>query len=70
MRCRLVSTDQYDRTVSRCTVGSTDITAAMVESGYATAYRQYSSDYVAAETRAKAAKRGIWSGTFETPNAY
>ena len=70
VRCRLVSTDQYDRAVSRCTVGTTDINAAMVESGYATAYRQYSADYVAAGTRAKAARRGIWSGTFEAPGAY
>ena len=70
VRCRLVSTDQYDRAVSRCTVGTTDINAAMVESGFATAFRQYSSDYTAAEARAKAAKRGIWAGTFEAPRAY
>ena len=70
VRCRLVSTDQYGRSVSRCTVGTTDINAEMVESGFATAFRQYSSDYVAAEARAKSAKRGIWSGTFEAPSAY
>lgn len=70
VRCRLVSTDQYGRAVSRCTVGTTDINAAMVESGFATAYREYSTDYVAAETRARAAKLGIWSGTFEAPGAY
>ena len=56
VRCRLVSTDQYNRAVSRCTVGTTDINAAMVESGFATAFRQYSSDYTAAEARAKAAR--------------
>jgi endonuclease YncB( thermonuclease family) len=70
VRCRLVSTDQYGRAVSRCTVGTTDINATMVESGFATAFRQYSSDYVAAEARAKAARRGIWAGTFEAPQAY
>lgn len=64
VRCRLISTDQYGRSVSSCTVGATDINAAIVENGFATAYRQYSTDYVAAEARAKAAKRGIWSGTF------
>jgi len=67
IRCRIIETDQYGRAVSRCTVGITDINAAMVESGYATAFRDYSTDYVAAEARAKAAKRGIWSGTFEAP---
>ena len=70
VRCRLVSTDQYGRAVSRCTVGTTDINSAMVESGFATAFREYSSDYVMAEARAKAAKRGIWAGTFQAPRAY
>jgi endonuclease YncB( thermonuclease family) len=70
VRCTIITTDQYQRAVSRCTVGTTDINATMVESGFATAYRQYSSDYVAAEARAKAAKRGIWSGTFEAPRDY
>ena len=70
VRCKVVNTDDYGRAVSRCNVGATDINAAMVESGYALAYRQYSSDYVAAEERAKSAKRGLWSGTFETPRAH
>ncbi len=29
--------------------------------------REYSSDYVAAEDAAKAAKRGIWAGDFDVP---
>jgi endonuclease YncB( thermonuclease family) len=70
VRCKMVNTDEYGRAVSRCTVGTTDINAAMVESGYALAYRHYSSDYVTAEQRAKSAKRGLWSGTFETPRAH
>ena len=70
VRCKTVDTDEYGRAVSRCTVGPVDINAAMVESGYALAYRQYSSDYVAAEERAKSAKRGLWSGTFEAPWAH
>ncbi len=36
VRCIMVSVDQYGRSVSRCSVGSTDINAAMVESGFAT----------------------------------
>ena len=70
VRCKTTNTDEYDRAVSRCTVGTTDINAAMVESGFALAYRRYSSDYVAAEERAKSAKRGLWSGTFEVPRAH
>jgi len=41
----------------------------MVATGYAVAYRRYSSDYVSAEETAKARKRGIWAGTFELPSA-
>lgn len=63
VRCKTVDTDDYRRAVSRCTVGPVDINGAMIESGYALAYRQYSSDYVAAEERATWAKRGLWSGT-------
>lgn len=70
VRCSAMNMDDYGRAVSRCTVGVTDINAAMVESGYALAYRHYSTDYVAAEERAKSAKRGLWSGTFETPRAH
>jgi endonuclease YncB( thermonuclease family) len=70
VRCKMINTDDYGRAVSRCNVGATDINAVMVESGYALAYRRYSTDYVAAEERAKAAKRGLWSGTFETPRAH
>ena len=70
VRCRQISTDQYQRTVAKCSVGGTDINAAMTESGFAVAYRRYSSDYVAAEEHAKSAKRGLWSGTFEAPREY
>jgi hypothetical protein len=39
----------------------------MVASGYAVAFRRYSTDYVNAEDSAKAARRGLWAGTFEMP---
>jgi len=50
--------------------GSTDINRAMVATGYATAYRRYSSDYISAEDSAKVNKRGIWAGTFQNPSDY
>ena len=40
----------------------------MVEGGYAVAFRKYSTDYIAAEVRAKAARRGMWAGTFTMPS--
>lgn len=70
VRCSPVSTDQHERTLARCTVGTLDINGAMVASGFAVAYRHYSSDYISAEESAKANKRGIWAGTFEMPSDY
>lgn len=68
IRCASTGLDQYQRVVARCTVGATDVNAVMVERGYAVAFRKYSNEYVAAEGRAKAAKRGLWSGTFTMPS--
>jgi endonuclease YncB( thermonuclease family) len=70
VRCSAVSTDQYGRTLGRCTVGTTDINRTVVATGYAVAYRRYSSDYVSAEETAKLNRRGIWAGTFEMPAEY
>lgn len=68
--CVPVNTDEHGRAVARCSVGSTDVNRAMVSSGYATAYRHYSTDYVSAEESAKAAKRGLWAGRFQKPSDY
>lgn len=70
VRCEAVGTDQHERTLARCTVGATDVNRVMVASGFATAYRHYSADYVSAEESAKANKRGIWAGSFELPSDY
>lgn len=60
--------DRHGRTLARCSVGTTDLNRVMVATGYALAYRRYSMDYISAEESAKAAKRGIWSGTFQLPS--
>ena len=70
VRCSLMGLDQHGRTLGRCTVGTTDINRTMVATGYAVAYRHYSTDYVSAEQSAKAYKRGLWAGTFEMPSQY
>jgi endonuclease YncB( thermonuclease family) len=51
--------DQYKRVVAVCTIGTTDLNAAMVRAGLALAYRHYSNDYVADEDDARNAKRGM-----------
>ena len=68
--CSSVGMDDHNRVLGRCMVGATDINRAMVASGYAVAYRRYSSDYVSAEDSAKVSKRGLWAGTFQMPSDY
>lgn len=68
--CGVVDTDRYGRRVARCSVGATDINRAMVATGFAVAYRHYSTDYVDAEASAKAARLGLWAGAFELPSQY
>ena len=60
----------YDRIVARCSVAGVDINAFMVLSGMAVAYRRYSMDYVAAENEARTLKRGMWAGSFDTPEEH
>lgn len=43
-------------------VGGPELNAWLVEQGWARAARDYADDYVAAEERARAAKRGLWRG--------
>lgn len=59
--------DQYGRIAAVCTADGLDLNAAMVDSGFAVAYRQHSLAYVPNEDRAKAAKKGAWAGSFEMP---
>jgi endonuclease YncB( thermonuclease family) len=68
--CTQRDVDAYGRIVAVCRSGSTDLAAEMARSGFATAYRRYSNDYVDEEGEARAARRGIWAGDFESPEAY
>jgi endonuclease YncB( thermonuclease family) len=68
--CHARDTDRYGRTVAVCSQRGIDLNAWMIEEGHALAYRQYSKDYVAQEEAARAAKRGIWSGSFTSPSEY
>ena len=68
--CTRRDVDTYGRIVAVCRSGSADLAAEMARSGFATAYRRYSNDYVDEENEARAARRGIWAGEFESPEAY
>ncbi|MFA5122144.1 thermonuclease family protein [Zavarzinia sp.] len=65
--CEPVERDQYDRIVALCRVEGTDIGSAMVQDGWALAYRHGSLRYTAEEDAARAEKIGLWQGEFQVP---
>lgn len=67
IRCVRKDIDRYGRDVSRCFANNFDLSAGMVRSGFAVAYRQYSQAYVSEEAEAKRLKRGMWRGSFDMP---
>ena len=58
--CEHLDMDRYGRIIARCFSENEDLNRWMVSEGLAVAYRQYSSDYIADETRAREARKGIW----------
>ena len=65
--CRAVDRDVYGRIVAKCTQEGADIGAWLVANGHAVAYREFGSDYDREELAAKAARRGMWDGSFVPP---
>ena len=65
--CEERDRDGYGRVVAVCAVDGLDLNEWMTAGGWAFAYRRYSGDYVAAESRARAARRGIWHGAVVAP---
>lgn len=73
--CRMVERDRYGRQVSECSVGNLSLNREMVRLGWAMAYRKHLGgaqlqDFLAAERDARAAKRGAWQWSFDTPESY
>lgn len=69
LTCEALDTDRYGRSVVRCvTDRGADIGAELVRQGWAVAYRRFSLDYAAQEAEARAARRGIWDGSFMDPS--
>ena len=66
--CTARGHDRYRRTLAVCSAGGTaDLGETLVREGHAVDYRRYTSDYLAAEREARAARRGLWQGDFESP---
>jgi endonuclease YncB( thermonuclease family) len=65
--CRPRALDRYGRTIAQCALADgSDLNAWMVREGFAIA-SGFSGTYAAEQAEAKAAKRGIWDGTFISP---
>ena len=67
VRCEPRDRDRYGCTVAVCSLGSQNLNRWMVANGWAVAFRRYSQDYVPDEDRARSARLGLWSSSFEMP---
>ncbi|MBX9778128.1 MAG: thermonuclease family protein [Xanthobacteraceae bacterium] len=66
--CTPVQVDRYNRDIATCTVDGVDLGETMVRAGHALDYARHSRGrYAGAEREARAARRGLWAGTFEAP---
>jgi endonuclease YncB( thermonuclease family) len=70
VQCRTQSIDRYGRNIAVCHVAGRDLAEEMVRSGFATIIdrRGVHNPYGAAQAEARADKRGIWAGSFDTPS--
>lgn len=69
--CRQRDRDGYGRLVGQCSANGRDLGEAMVRGGWAIEYRQFSNGaYSRAEAEARAARRGLWAGSFQTPSEW
>lgn len=67
LECRVMQQDSKGNMVGTCALGQYDLGAALVNAGWAVAYRKYSDIYVPYERQAQANKRGLWQGRFYMP---
>lgn len=58
--------DRYRRLLATCRAGGQDLSRAMVAAGWAVAY----GDYRREEAAARAARQGLWTGTFTRPQEW
>ena len=59
--------DDFDRTVSVCTVDTVNLNERLVELSLAWAFRRYSLDFVSIEENVKKQGAGIWQAETQTP---
>lgn len=64
--CTFSARDDYDRPLALCTVAGADLGALLVRQGLAVAFGAYQAE----EAEARAARRGLWAGSFQRPSDY
>ena len=70
IECISEGKDNYKRTLAECFVNGESLSKFLVRSGYAFAYRKYSTNFIKDEEFAKANKLGMWAMTFQYPWDY
>ena len=70
VECTPRDRDRYQRVVAKCQVAGMDIGAWLVGSGWALAFRRYSTEYVHAESMAVRGRRGNHDSYFVAPCDY
>jgi endonuclease YncB( thermonuclease family) len=66
--CTEVNRDRYKRIIAVCSAGGRDVAEWLVSNGHALDWPRYSKDaYAGAQNNARAARRGIWAGSFALP---
>ena len=68
--CEERDRDRYKRIVAICHADGYDLGGELVRQGHAVAYTRFSRMYAPHEHEAKAAKRGIWAGSFIAPEMW
>ena len=66
-KCIREGKDVYKRTLAECFVDGESLSKFLVRSGYAFAYRKYSTKFIEDENFAKINKLGMWSMEFQYP---
>jgi hypothetical protein len=69
LSCAPEGYDRYRRVLAICSLAGADVNAWMVRQGWALAYGS-AGHYQSQQDEARAAKRGIWAGTFTYPQQW
>jgi len=67
IECISEEKDIYKRTLAECFVNGESLSKFLVRSGYAFAFRKYSTKFIKDEEFAKVNKLGMWAMTFQYP---